>query len=740
METTHNDLDILNPAQRAAVTAPPQHMLVLAGAGSGKTRVLVQRIVWLVNQLGVSPERILAVTFTNKAAGEMRQRLETLLHVSLQYLWIGTFHGMAHRLLRRHWQAVGLPQSFQVIDNDDQLRLVKRVLKTLNLDEERWPAKQAQWFINQKKEEGLRPQQVRFQRNDKFAAVQVQVYEAYEGLCRNSGLVDFAELLLRSYELLNTDSQILTHYQQRFEHILVDEFQDTNQLQYRWLKLLAGDRSKLMMVGDDDQSIYSWRGAKVEHLNHFVTDFPDVITLRLEQNYRSTSVILKAANAIISHNTQRLGKNLWTSGDDGDPIELYSGFNDREEARFIVGQMKEWVAQGGGWQDLAVLYRSNAQSRVLEDELIRVDVPYRIYGGLRFFERAEIKDGLAYLRLLTNRADDAAFERVINTPARGIGENTLAALRQYAKDAQLSLYAAAQALVNTQALPARAQGAVSRFIALIEAIAEKIASPPLSAGKDSGVILAQQTQYVLENSGLLALYREDRSEKGQSRVENLEELISATRQFSPEGEEVQMNPMTAFLARVVLDSGEHQADTAKEAVHLMTLHAAKGLEFPVVFLSGMEEGLFPHGLSSQNPPQLEEERRLCYVGMTRAMKHLYLTYAENRVLHGREMHQRPSRFLKEIPEKLLSKRYLKSKISRPAIGRSINPTQPPPKATVSVAATHPFGIGKRVKHPHFGKGVVLNHEGSGDHARIQIRFADGPKWLVVNYAKLEMLS
>ncbi|HVV69862.1 MAG TPA: DNA helicase II [Gammaproteobacteria bacterium] len=715
-------LDSLNDAQRAAVAAPAEHFLVLAGAGSGKTRVLVHRIVWLVEKEGVYPEQILAVTFTNKAAAEMRARVESLLHLPGQRLWVGTFHGMAHRLLRKHWQEAGLPQAFQVIDSDDQLRLIRRVQKNLNLDEARWPPKQAQWFINSQKELGFRPGRVPPD-GDIFTETYRRVYQGYEEICRTGGLVDFSELLLLTYELWESHPDLLAHYQQRFKHILVDEFQDTNQIQYQWLKKLAGQHSKMMMVGDDDQSIYSWRGAKVEHLAQFMRDFPSAQTVRLEQNYRSTNIILSAANAVIANNQNRMGKNLWTQGQEGELVSLYAAFNDRDEARFITSQIQEWVEQGGARREIAILYRSNAQSRVLEEALIHAEIPYRIYGGLRFFDRAEIKDALAYMRLTQNRDDDGAFERVVNTPTRGIGDTSLVALRECARDSGISLWRAAETLLAENRLVSRSANAVRSFLDLINALSQ--------ASKDKA--LHEQMRYVLENSNLLPHYRQDRSEKGLAKVENLEELLNAAYQFTPDPEEADLSPLAGFLSRVALESGEPQADQASDAVHLMTLHSAKGLEFPLVFLSGMEEGLFPHGLSSQDPFKLEEERRLCYVGMTRAMTRLYLTYASMRHLHGNEMHQRPSRFIREIPAEFLSEAYLRTKITRPVYFTQ-HLTDNSDTTTQNAAG---LVLGGRVRHPHFGEGVVLSFEGSGAHARVQVRFTSGAKWLVVNYAKLE---
>lgn len=713
-------LNSLNEAQRAAITAPADHLLILAGAGSGKTRVLVHRIAWLVQHENISPERIFAVTFTNKAAQQMLGRVEALLNTPSSHLWIGTFHGIAHRLLRRHWSEAGLLQAFQVIDSDDQYRLIRRVMKNLNLDETRWPPKQAQWFINAQKEEGLRPEQTPVD-GDIFSETNRRIYQDYEQICRGAGLVDFAELLLRTYEMLSQNNELLTYYQQRFQHILVDEFQDTNQLQYRWLKLLAGATGKMMMVGDDDQSIYSWRGAKVEHLQCFIKDYPKVQIIRLEQNYRSTGVILAAANSVIAHNRHRLGKDLWTQERVGEKITLYAGFNDRDEAHFIANQILYWLENGGCRREVAILYRSNAQSRVLEEVFIQVGLPYRIYGGLRFFERAEVKDALAYLRLIANPQDDAAFERVVNLPTRGVGDNTLAALREYARQHRISLWESVATLLLEGGLATRAAAAIRGFVQLIQDLIQTTAQ----------MTLPEQTSYVIEKSGLLHHYRQDRSEKGKARVENLEELLNATHQFTPHAAQGSyrddasvISELVEFLSQVSLEAGDHQADDYADCVHLMTLHSAKGLEFPLVFLTGMEENLFPHAMSAQDPQQLEEERRLCYVGMTRAMSKLCLTYAENRFLHGKEMRQRPSRFLKEIPPEHISDAYTRVKM-----------TVKDPMITAGLG----MSLGQRVRHAHFGEGVVLNSEGSGDHARVQVRFAAGAKWLVASYAKLEMI-
>ena len=710
-------LDPLNDAQREAVTAPPGPVLVIAGAGSGKTRVLVHRIAWLIRVEGASPYGVLAVTFTNKAAAEMRSRTEQLLGIPVGGMWVGTFHNLAHRLLRVHWRDAGLPQTFQILDSDDQYRLIRRLLKSLELDEAKWPPKQAQWYINGRKDEGLRPQHIDG-RGDPFTAQMVRIYQAYEDNCRRAGLVDFAELLLRAHELLRDRGDILAHYQNRFQHILVDEFQDTNAIQYAWLRLLAGTRANLFAVGDDDQSIYGWRGARIENIQRFSKDFPGTKVLRLEENYRSTRTILAAANALIAHNDGRLGKELWTRGDQGDPILLYAAFNEFEEARFIVERLRHWVEAGNRRSEAAILYRSNAQSRVLEEALLAVGMPYRVYGGLRFFERAEIKDALAYLRLIANRDDDASFERVVNTPTRGIGERTVGAVRDHARLHQLSLFRAAAALLHSTELPGRATLALKAFVALIERLAAETAT----------LGLGEKAEHVIQLSGLLDHYRKEKGEVGQARVENLEELANAARQFQGE-EDGELDPLSAFLTHAALEAGEGQGNEWDDCVQLMTLHSAKGLEFPLVFICGVEEGLFPHQMSIAEEGRLEEERRLCYVGITRAERELYLTYAESRRLHGTETHPRPSRFLSEIPADLMQEVRPRAHITRPAAvgARSLEP---------EIAGG--LRLGQHVVHGTFGEGVVTNYEGQGSSARVQVNFSGvGSKWLVLAYAKLQ---
>lgn len=708
-------LDSLNDAQRDVVAAPLCHQLVVAGAGSGKTRVLSCRIAWLVREESLSPFNILSVTFTNKAAAEMRARIEQLLGPDARNMWVGTFHSLAHRLLRMHWRDANLPEGFQILDSDDQLRLVRRVINALGLDEDRWPAKQAQWFINGKKDEGLEPHHLP-DYGDSTARTLIKIYRAYEEACQRAGSIDFADLLLKVHRLWLNKPDILEHYQKRFRYILVDEFQDTNAIQYAWVRLLAGKENHVMIVGDDDQSIYGWRGAKVENILRFSKDFPDAKTTRLEQNYRSTGTILAAANALIANNSGRMGKNLWTMGDRGQPIVVYAGFNDLDEARFVVNRIRDWQRDGNPLRHAAILYRSNAQSRVLEEALMQQGIPYRVYGGLRFFERAEIKDALAYLRLLANRDDDAAFERVVNTPTRGIGERTIISLREYAIQHNISLWRSANRLLEQDFFATRASHSLNAFLQLIETL----------FADTREFELHEQTEHVIQNSGLIEHYRKERGEKGLARLENLEELVSAARQFDTADsvlEEIEMAPLSAFLAYSALEAGDGQAEKFEDSVQLMTLHSAKGLEFPVVFLCGCEEGLFPHYMTMEDPKGLEEERRLCYVGMTRAMQQLFMTYAESRRLHGKEVYHRPSRFLAEIPAEFLEQVRLKVKVSMPA-------------SNVTPAGLSEYGIriGQQVTHRQFGTGIVLQCEGRGAHARVQVRFEQaGTKWLIASF-------
>ncbi|WP_206486052.1 DNA helicase II [Thalassotalea sp. G2M2-11] len=723
-------LDSLNDKQRDVVAAPLQNMLVLAGAGSGKTRVLVQRIAWLMKVEQVSPHSILAVTFTNKAAAEMRARVEHAVGGNVHGMWIGTFHGLAHRLLRMHFQEANLPQAFQVLDSDDQLRLVKRVIRAMNLDEKRWPAKQMQWYINGKKDEGLRPQHIETN-YDPIEETFVKVYQAYQDACDRAGLVDFAELLLRAHELWLNHPILLAHYQQRFAHVLVDEFQDTNAIQYAWLTMLGREQGKVMIVGDDDQSIYGWRGAKIENIQRFLKDFTGAQTIRLEQNYRSTANILNAANKLIANNNNRLGKDLWTQDDAGEKISVYTAFNEIDEARFIAGRITEWqkrdlVSSEDSLDDVAILYRSNAQSRLLEEALLQANLPYRIYGGLRFFERQEIKDALAYLRLLNNRDDDAAFERVINTPTRGIGNTTLSLVRDAARSMEVTLWQACQTMLDQQELKGRSAKVIKQFVDLIDQLEDE----------SSHLDLDQQANFVIQHSGLKAMYQAEKGERAEARIENLNELVTACQTFEMDPElEHEQSQLTSFLTHAALESGESQADEYEPAVQLMTMHSAKGLEFKLVFIAGLEEGMFPSQQSVEEIGRLEEERRLCYVGMTRAMEKLYLCHAESRRLYGQEKYHSPSRFLKELPAECVDEVRMQNQVARPAsTGRFSN--------TISLETFEDSGfkLGQNVHHQKFGEGVVLNYEGNGAQSRIQVNFAEvGSKWLVVAYANLKAL-
>ena len=774
-------LDPLNDAQREAVTAPVGPVLVLAGAGSGKTRVLTHRVAWLVQAEGASPHSILAVTFTNKAAGEMRARIESLLGIPGGALWIGTFHGIAHRLLRLHWREAKLPQGFQILDGDDQQRIIKKLLKTQGLDDTRWVPREIQYFINHNKDEGHRPKSLK-DGNDPTRRQLIRLYQDYEDACQRAGVVDFAELLLRAFELWRDNPELMAHYRRRFRHVLVDEFQDTNSIQYGWLKLLAGSEGAPFAVGDDDQSIYRWRGAKVENLQQFRRDFPKALLCRLEQNYRSTGTILNAANALIANNSGRLGKNLWTHGAPGEPIRLYAAFNERDEAEFVLQRIRDWVAHGGLRREIAILYRSNAQSRVFEEVFLSARVPYKVYGGLRFFERAEIKDALAYLRLVSNRDDDTSFERVINLPTRGIGAKSLDTLREAAKRDGVSLWKAAQGCVvhsggghagsglggvGESSLGAKAASAVQGFMQMVERL----------AADTRELALHEVVDQVLNASGLLEHHKKEKADRGEARVENLLELVSAARGFEPDsagnlepGQEP-MRPLESFLAHAVLESGEGQAEAWEDCIQMMTLHTAKGLEFPVVFLAGLEDGLFPHQRSLNDLDSLEEERRLAYVGTTRAMKQLYLTYAEQRRLHGIDSYGMASRFIAEIPAALVEEVRPRVHAGRPgapawggtrsgsfgsgfgaryrgeadgSAGSRAGAGSGARGAAASAAAqleeppAPGMRLGARVRHGKFGEGVVLNVEGQGAHARVQVNFeSQGTKWLMLQYANLE---
>ena len=748
-------LDDLNPAQREAVTAPQGHYLVLAGAGSGKTRVLTHRIAWLLEFEHASPWSILAVTFTNKAAGEMRARCDSLIRQGTRGLTVGTFHGIAHRLLRQHWREAKLPETFQILDSDDQQRVIKRVIAALGLDESRFPPRQAAWFINAAKDEGKRPDAFHSETNP-LTRTLLDIYRAYEEACQRSGLVDFAELLLRSHELWLHDDALLTHYRNRYRNLLIDEFQDTNTIQYAWLRVLAGQTAQVFVVGDDDQAIYGWRGARVENVQHFLRDFPNAKTIRLEQNYRSTGNILKTANAIIANNPQRLGKNLWTSGAPGEAIALYAAYNEQDEARFVIERIREHIQHGDKASECAVLYRSNAQSRNFEEQLIQHDIRYRVYGGLRFFDRAEIKDALAYLRLVANRHDDSAFERTVNTPPRGIGERTIDTLRQRARANKISLWDAALHELIGGGLAGRAKNALKTFLMLIDDLAractgignresgiakqeqgsldvEGISSSDSPFPIPDSLPLAEQIDHAIQRSGLRDYYEADSRGSAESRVENLDELVNVASRFerTPEDVEAGFSELTAFLAHAALEAGETQGEAWEDCVQLMTLHSAKGLEFPLVFLVGLEDGLFPSQKSLDEPGRLEEERRLAYVGITRAQRTLILSYAETRRLHGMETYNRPSRFLHELPRELLHEVRPRVQVSRPMYaGRFVD----------DGGSASPFKLGQRVRHGTFGEGVVIDAEGSGAHARVQVNFENaGAKWLVVAYANLTSL-
>ncbi len=756
-------LDPLNDAQREAVCAPPGHYLVLAGAGSGKTRVLTHRIGWLTQAEAVPPWAILAVTFTNKASGEMRSRLSALIPGGLQGLTVGTFHGIAHRLLRRHWHEAGLPEAFQILDGDDQLRLVKRVIAGLGLDDAKYPHRQAAWQINAWKDEGKRPAGIEPGDHPVTRAF-VQIYQAYEDACRRAGLVDFGELLLRAHELWLKNSAVLAHYQQRWRHLLIDEFQDTNTLQYAWIRVLAGATGTVFAVGDDDQSIYGWRGAKVENMQQFLRDFPGARTIKLEQNYRSTSTILKAANSVITRNGNRLGKELWTAGDEGERISLYAAYNEQDEARFVIERIREFIDERGAAQDCAILYRSNAQSRNFEEQLVQQRIAYRVYGGQRFFERAEIKDALAYLRLTANRHDDAAFERAVNTPPRGIGDRTLDVLRRRARSDDISMWEAALAELSVgQELAGRAKNAVKGFLAFIDEMARTFAGTgngeqgTETAARSDGtprepdaipvphspfpapepLTLAEQVDHAISHSGLRDHYEKDSRGNAETRVENLDELVNVASRFERSAEDIDtsLSELSAFLSSATLESGEGQGEAGDDCVQLMTLHSAKGLEFPVVFLVGMEEGLFPSQRSVDDEGRLEEERRLAYVGITRAREKLFVSHAESRRMHGTEMLARPSRFLGEMPASLIDEVRPRVHVTRPVYA---GPTRE--RAGNSLEEEPPVKLGQRVSHPSFGEGVVISAEGSGAHTRLQVNFADaGSKWLVAAYARLTVL-
>ncbi len=710
----------LNEPQRQAVTSDRQNLLVLAGAGSGKTRVIAHRVAWLIKANGINPHSILTVTFTNKAAREMRGRIEGIVEQEMGNFWCGTFHGISHRLLRTHWEEAGLRREFAILDSEDQYRVIKRVSKSMGLDDTKWPPRQIQWFINKQKDECRRSKDVETS-DDYFAEKMNEVYRAYEELCERESLVDFGELLLRTYLLLKSNPDVLGHYKKRFRHILVDEFQDTNEVQYQFLRLLCEGDSHIMSVGDDDQSIYGWRGAKSENINRFTKDYKNTEIIRLEQNYRSTSVILGAANSVIKNNQGRMGKELWTDQKEGELISIYSAYNEDDEARYVVGSIQNWLEQGRNLSEVAILYRSNAQSRALEEAILREGLAYRIYGGLRFYERAEIKNAMSYLRLVFGREDDAAFERVINIPPRGIGAKTLDIIRSRAQKLESSLWKACEDLIETEELTPRASQSVQGFMTAFKDLTLET--------KD--LVLRDLVDHVIQRSGLIEYHKKEAGEKGRTRVENLAELVTAASDFEPEPlDEAEEIPLKLFIDHAALDAGETQASEHESAIQLMTLHSAKGLEFPLVFITGFEEGLFPHKLSIEEPDQLQEERRLCYVGMTRSMERLFIVHAEMRNLHGTETFNPPSRFLREIPAELtLEVRTGGSIPRRNATTRKVSKGEVPDTE---------FKLGQRVFHEVFGEGVILNYEGQGSNARVEVNFdSSKTKWLMVSYAKLQ---
>ena len=732
----------LNEPQLTAVTLPHTSALILAGAGSGKTRVLTTRIAWLLSTGQVSPSGVLAVTFTNKAAKEMLTRLTSMVQVNVRTMWIGTFHGLCNRFLRMHWREAGLPQTFTIMDTQDQLSLIKRILKQNNIDDEKYPAKQLAWFISAAKEEGLRPNAV--EAFDDYSRKQVELYQLYEATCQREGVVDFAELLLRSYEVLSKFEALREHYNARFRHILVDEFQDTNTLQYKWLRLLAGPHTAVLAVGDDDQSIYAFRGAKVANMQRFEHDFAPAKIIKLEQNYRSYGTILDAANALIRNNNGRLGKELWTDQGHGEPIRVFQGYSDGEEAAFVIDSVKAAMNDGVPLDEIAILYRSNAQSRVFEHGLFNARIPYRVYGGLRFFERAEIKHAMAYMRLINNPEDDNAFLRIVNFPPRGIGAKSIENLQQVSVGTGVTLWQAACA----GGAGGRAQVPMAQFIGLIEGM--RIAT--------KGQALPEIVRHLLDASTLKAHYVNEKD--GQDRVENLEELINAADNFMREtGGVVHVenldgtmsesdDPVTAFLAHASLEAGDTQAAEGRAALQMMTVHSAKGLEFDYVFITGLEEGLFPHDNSLNDDGGLEEERRLMYVAITRARKRLHLSYAQMRMLHGQTRYNVPSRFLDEVPAELLKwlsakpKNLLAMEPHAPLSGDYADRNLSAFAASIGSATRSDSGfrIGQQVSHAKFGHGVIINADGSGKNVQVEVNFRDhGIKRLALEYAKLTAL-
>ena len=717
-------LESLNEKQREAVTSESPHLLVLAGAGSGKTRVLVHRVAWIVDGFRSNPGTIMTVTFTNKAANEMQSRIQELLKSPVPELWCGTFHGLAHRTLKRFYKEANLISGFTILDADDQLRIIKRLAKELELEDSAWPPKQIQWQINSWKDDGKRSKDIKAEK-DFYTETIKGLYERYEDLCKQDSLVDFAELLLKSYELIRDDAKVKKFFHSRFKHILIDEFQDTNKIQYKWLQEIASNEANLTAVGDDDQSIYGWRGARVENIDAYKKSHDQSETIRLEQNYRSTSVILNAANALIENNQERLGKNLWTDSKEGELITLYQAYSEQDEARFIAEVIKGWMNSGELYKDCAVVYRSNAQSRAIEEALLRISIPYRIYGGLRFYERLEIKNAMSFLKVIFNPHDNPSFERSIANPPRGIGAKTLIKIRNKANENNLSYVQASAKMLDEGSIGGRGAAGLRSYLKLLIDHGEQLDKTPLSDLLDS----------IIQSSGLIQHHEKEPGEKGKTRIENLEELITAAKNFeqSFDKEKTIKEISESFLDTVSLDAGETQAGEFDDAVQLMTLHSAKGLEFPLVFMTGLEETLFPHGRSMESPNQLEEERRLCYVGITRAMKKLYLTYAESRRLHGSDVFNPPSRFIKEIPAEYIDEIRPRASVNVP-YKRTSQASPMDFKEEIGIA------LGQKVLHPKFGQGIVLNYEGSGESARVQINFESaGTKWLVLSFANLEVI-
>jgi DNA helicase-2/ATP-dependent DNA helicase PcrA len=754
-----NLLHNLNPEQLAAVTLPAQSALILAGAGSGKTRVLTTRIAWLIQTGQVSPAGVLAVTFTNKAAKEMTARLSAMLPINTRGMWIGTFHGLCNRLLRAHYRDAALPQTFQILDSQDQLSAIKRLLKSLNVDDEKYPPRNLMYFINGAKDQGLRAKDV--EANDDYNRKFVELYELYDQQCQREGVVDFAELLLRTYELLTRNQPLREHYQARFRHILVDEFQDTNNLQYNWLKLMAGEHNAVFAVGDDDQSIYAFRGANVGNMIAFEREFHVQNLIKLEQNYRSHGHILDSANTLIAHNSKRLGKNLRTDAGHGEQVRIYEASSDIQEAQWVIEQAKSLIGEGAARSEIAILYRSNAQSRVIEHTLFSAGIPYRVYGGQRFFERAEIKNAIAYLQLMDNPHNDSAFLRVVNFPTRGIGARSIEQLQDAARQYGISLYAAVPYVAG------KAGSSLGAFVKLVEGMRFETQNLPLQ----------EMVQVMLDMSGLIPHYQNEK--EGADRIENLEQLVSAAMLFVseegfgidapaflgpkseplagtplPNGDEVfdadaplpnVMSPLSAFLSHASLEAGDNQAQAGQDALQLMTVHSAKGLEFDAVFITGLEEGLFPHENSAKEEGGLEEERRLMYVAITRAKKRLYMSFSQTRMLHGQTRYNMKSRFFDELPEEAL--KWLSPKVQHQWFGHRKSAWDEAPETGVNaIAQTFSrkdagWRIGETVSHQKFGEGVIVNLEGGGTNTRAHINFGrHGMKLLDLNIAKLERVT